>query len=129
MEIVSANGARCVQTKVDTLGNFLAKSGKENLTAIAETEKDTWIQMDFLIDAAQKRFSIQMNGKTLAEDFRFADEGIPERMVFRTGRYRLTDNVQKWKSGDKYVPGWDEPHPDEYAPEAVYYLKDFKVRH
>jgi hypothetical protein len=127
MEIVSAKGARCIQTELDTQGSFRAKNGQDSLSAIAAPDQDSWIQMDILIDAAKSRYSIQLDGETIAEDFDFAAEGIPERIVFRTGRYRLTDNVQKWKSGDKYVPGWDEPNPDEYAPEACYYLKDFKI--
>jgi hypothetical protein len=54
--------------------------------------------------------------------------GVPERIIFRTGDYRLTDDVQKYKSGDEHKPGWDEPGADEKMEVAVYYIKNFKAK-
>ncbi len=35
-------------------------------------------------------------------------EGIPQRIEFRTGFYRLNRKIQEYKSGDQRVVGWDE---------------------
>jgi hypothetical protein len=35
--------------------------------------------------------------------------------------------VQKYKSGDAHIPGWDEAEPDEMAPRATFYIKGFGV--
>jgi len=51
-----------------------------------------------------------------------------QRFVPRPGSYRLTDDVQEYKSGDDYKPGWDEPGTDEPVEAAVYYLRNFSVR-
>ena len=52
---------------------------------------------------------------------------MPERIIFRTGEYRLTDDVQEYKSGDDYKPGWDEPGADEPIDEAVFYIRNFSA--
>lgn len=51
--------------------------------------------------------------------------GISERIVFRTGHYRLTDDVQKYRSGNDLNPGWDEAGADEPVEAAMYYLRNF----
>jgi hypothetical protein len=127
MEVVSANGARCIQTELDAKGNLLVKNGSDSLSKISSLESGMWILVEFNIHAKKKRYAIKVNGETVGEKIKFAAEDTPERIIFRTGKYRLTDDVQKWKSGDKFVPGWDEPGADETAPEAVYYIKDFLV--
>jgi hypothetical protein len=127
MEVVTANGARCVQTRLDTDGKLLAKNGIESLAEVSVLESGKWIPVEFDIHAKKQWYHIRVNEETVAEKVKFSAEGIPERIIFRTGKYRLTDDVQKWKSGDKFVPGWDEPGADETVPKVTYYLKDFSV--
>ena len=127
IEIVSANGARCIQTKLDVEGNFLAKNGKDSLSIVSGIELGKWIQVEFEINAKNNLFTLNIDGKKVSEKTAFSANDKPERIVFRTGKYRLTDDVQKWKSGDKYIPGWDEPDADEQAPRATFYIKDLSV--
>jgi hypothetical protein len=127
IEIVSANGGRCIQTELDVNGNLLVKNGTESLSKISSIELDKWVTVEIDVNAQQNQYNIQLNGVSIAENYQFAVDGFPERIVFRTGKYRLTDDVIEHKSGDENVPGWDEPGADEYAPKAIYYLKDFKA--
>ncbi len=57
-----------------------------------------------------------------------AQGGMPERIIFRTGEYRLTDDVQEYKSGDDFKPGWDEPGADDPVAAALIYIDDVKAR-
>jgi hypothetical protein len=127
IEVVSANGARCVQTELNTKGNLMAKNGSDKLSFVSAIELGIWISVEFNINSKRKNFTLTINDKNVAEKFRFSDDGMPERIIFRTGEYRLTDDVQKWKSGEKNVPGWDEPGADEQSQEATYLIKNFSV--
>jgi hypothetical protein len=127
VEVVSSNGARCIQTELDTKGNLLVKNGNDSLSKLSSLDLGKWIWIEFNINARKNWYNIRIDEKTVGEKIKFAVEDKPERIVFRTGKYRLTDDVQKYKSGDKHIPGWDEPGADETAPEATYFIKDFKV--
>ena len=98
----------------------------EEYLSKAVLEAGKWHAFEIQIDAQQRRFSINLGGKAIVESASFSSEsGIPERIVFRTGQYRLTDDVQEYKSGNDFKPGWDEPGADEPVTETLYYIKDF----
>jgi hypothetical protein len=127
IEVVAGNGARCIQTQLDTDGSFLVKSGKDSLAEISRIENGKWVPIEIKFDSDKGIYSMKMYGKTVMENIHFAVPGEPERIIFRTGRYRLQDKLQKFISGSKYIPGWDKPGADETVPPSVFYLKDFKV--
>ncbi|WP_297088128.1 hypothetical protein [uncultured Draconibacterium sp.] len=128
VEIVSANGNRCVQTKIDVDGILKAKNGTNGFSNVLALNSGKWISFEFGINAVEKTFDLFVNGEFVAGKYDLSNDGIPERIIFRTGEYRLTDDVQKWKSGDKFIPGWDEPGADEQAQEAVFYLREFSSK-
>jgi len=126
IEIVSAKGERLVQTRIDADRKFLAKNGTTEYLSKATLDAGKWYSLEIGLDAQKRQFSINLDGKAILEDTNFSTEsGVPERIVFRTGQYRLTDDVQEYKSGNDFKPGWDEPEADEPVKEAVYYIKDF----
>lgn len=127
IEVVTAKGTRCIQTELDTKANILAKNGTDALTNISDLKKGEWVPIEISFNSEKGLFSVKQEGKVIAKNFSFAEPGEPERIIFRTGKYRLTDDVQKFKSGGKHIPGWDEPGCDEKITPALYYLKDFRV--
>jgi hypothetical protein len=127
IEVVSVNGARCIQTELDTEGNLHAINGNNNLSKISSLGLKKWISLEFDIHAEEMWYQIRINGEMIGEKIKFATKGKPERIIFRTGKYRLTDDVRKYKSGDQHIPGWDEPGADETAPIATYFIKNFRV--
>jgi hypothetical protein len=127
IEVVSATGARCIQTELDTKGNLRAKNGNESLSVLSGLEPGKWISVEYDINAKKNQYALIIDGRTVAEKLRFSADDRPERIVFRTGEYRMTDDVQKYKSGDQKIPGWDEPGADEQSREAAYFIKDFRV--
>jgi len=128
IEVVGAKGERLVQTRIDKDRKLLVKKGMNDYSSVGLLEAGNWYAFEIMLDAQKRRFSINLDGKAIVEDAGFAYEtGVPERIIFRTGQYRLTDNVQEYKSGNDFKPGWDEPGADEPVKEAVYYIKDFKA--
>ena len=99
IEVVSANGSRCVQIQIDKKGSLLAKNGMQPLSHVSEIPLHQWIHLEFDINARKQRYHIRMDEKTIAENFGFAAAEKPERIIFRTGVYRLQDDVQEYKSG------------------------------
>jgi hypothetical protein len=129
IEVVGAKGERLVQTRIDKDRKLLVKKGMDNYSSAEMLEAGKWYDIEIDLDAQTRQFSINLNGKAIVEEASFAYEtGVPERIIFRTGQYRLTDDVQEYKSGNDFKPGWDEPGADEPVKEAVYYIKDFKAR-
>ena len=128
IEVVSAKGSRCVQIQLDQDGSLLAKMGDNALSKVSEFTTQKWMQVKIDIDAEKQQYHLKIDEKIIAKKIKFAATGKPERILFRTGVYRLQNDVQKYKSGDKNIAGWDEPGADEPAAEAVFHLKEFTVQ-
>ncbi|MBN1765275.1 MAG: hypothetical protein JW860_08470 [Sedimentisphaerales bacterium] len=128
IEIVTVKGNRLIQTRIDTNRQLLVKNESQPYQIAKLLNAGQWYTLGFQVDASQRRFSVQLDGDSIIKDGSFsASEGLPERIIFRTGPYRLTDDVQKYKSGSESIPGTDEPGADEPVETAVYYIKDFQA--
>ena len=128
IEVVSAKGERILQTRIDTNREYLVKNGADSYSSVDLLKTGQWIPFEIRLDSQKRQFSIWVEGKQIVNEGTFStDVGEPERISFRTGPYRLTDDVQKYKSGDAAKPGWDEPGADEKVTAAVYYIKDFRA--
>ena len=128
IEIVSAKGERLVQTRIDKNRSYKVKNGTADYSFVAVLEAGKWYDFEIEYDAQKRLFSIHSDSKQIVQNWTFSKKtGEPERIVFRTGQYRLTDDVQEYKSGNDFKPGWDEPGADEKVKEAAYYIRDFKA--
>lgn len=129
MEILSEKGERLVPLRLDTRMNILRlnlQSGEYH--SLQQLSPEQWYTIQFRLDGQKCRYDLLVNGKPLLTEEAFETrEGTPHRIEFRTGPYRLTDDVQKYKSGSESIPGWDEPGADEPVPAAVFYLRDFRA--
>jgi hypothetical protein len=128
MEVVSAKGSRCVQMQIDGNGSLLVNNSVDPVSQVSEIPSCKWIQIEISINAPEERYHVRIDAKTTVENFQFAAAEKPERIIFRTGPYRLQDDVQEYKSGNEFSPGWDEPGADEPVPESVIYIKKFVVQ-
>jgi hypothetical protein len=128
IEVVSAEGERAIQAQIDTDGAFLVGNGDAPPRAVTRFQTGRWYALELALDTPARRFALRVDGETLLEDASFSTpSGRPERIVLRTGPYRLSDDVQEYKSGAASRPGWDEPGADERVPAAVYYVKAFEA--
>ncbi|MBN1362709.1 MAG: hypothetical protein JW993_19075 [Sedimentisphaerales bacterium] len=128
IEVVSPKGQRLMQTRVGTDKSYCVKKGDSDYTKALDLQAGRWYSFAIGLDAEARRFDLLVDGKELVTDAVFsAVEGVPDRIEFRTGPYRLTDDVQEYKSGSENEAGWDEPGADEKVEAAVYYLRDFQA--
>ena len=128
IEIVSGDGARLIQIRIDKKGFLNARNGEKELKSLSKLESKIWYTLAMKTDFNKKSFDLFLDGKEIAHAWNFSAKGdMPERIIFRTGEYRLTDDVQEYKSGDDYKPGWDEPGADEPVDEAVFYIRHFSA--
>jgi hypothetical protein len=126
IELTSGRGDRHVQFRLDTDGTLKVRNGQGAPAVLTTVQTGVWHVFQVDLDAKARTFSLTVDGQKLANAFAFSAEGdAPERIEFRTGDYRMTDDVQKWKSGDEKKPGFDESNADEPVDEAVYYVRDF----
>lgn len=125
IEVVSAKGERLVRMRIDT-SDCLLQNVEGRRIKMAALDIRKWHRFQIALDAKTRRFSVRIDDRYCANDQPFSEPtGVPERIVLRTGPYRLTDDVQEYKSGNDFKPGWDEPGADEPVEAAVCYLKDF----
>jgi hypothetical protein len=128
IEVVSAKGERAVQTWIDTDGAFAVKDGAAPLETAVRFQTGRWYALEFALNTTARQYDLRMDGQTVLEGVSYCtSSGRPERIVLRTGPYRLSDDVQEYKSGDESRPGWDEPGADERVPAATYYFKGFQA--
>ena len=128
IEIVSGKGNRLVQNRIDIGREFEVRDGINPYASMKTLKSGQWYSMTYLVDGLGRKYSVFLDGNPVIEKAGLSEsEGMPERIIFRTGPYRLTDDVQKYKSGSENVCGWDEPGADEPVEEAVYYIKEFQA--
>jgi hypothetical protein len=129
IEVLTDKGNRLVPIRVGTRLAWQIYEPKKNAyRPLGRLQKKQWHSVQIQLDAEGRRFDFFVDGKPLLRETPFASaDGVPERIEFRTGPYRLTDDIQKYKSGSPTVPGWDEPGADEPVPAAVYYIRDFRT--
>lgn len=130
IEVVAAKGERLVQSRIDSSGKFLIKNGNSVYLEKYKLSENNWYFFEFDLNSTQDEFNISINGKVIGSKCRFSAAGsYPERIIFRTGEYRLQDDVTEYKSGDEKVPGWDEPNADEPVSATIVYIKNFKTKY
>lgn len=128
IEVATAKGTRQIQIRIDQQGSLLVRNGERELSAVQALQRNIWYEMNIETNAKKAIFDLAIDGRTVAKTFNFSAKGeAPERIIFRTGEYRLADTVQEYKSGDPLKPGWDEPGADEPVQEAVYYIREFSA--
>ena len=61
------------------------------------------------------------------KDLSFLSKGIPHRIEFRTGFYRLNRKIQEYKSGDQRVAGFDEQGTEQPVEPTEVCIDNFKT--
>ena len=127
VEMCDKNGHLLVQTNIDQKGSLQAIDGPENMAEVYDIKSGEWITFSFDINSEDGVYDIIIDGKSVGQNLKFLHEGTAERIEFRTGEYRLDRKIQEYKSGSKFLRGWDEPAPGEKDDESEYYIRDFRT--
>ena len=127
IDICDKKGNRLIQTGVDKNVFMHTTDISGNVKELKKLAREEWITIAFEINSEKSHYDLFINDNLVAKDYNFTQEGLAERIVFQTGKYRLERKIQEYKSGDQAVPGWDEPAADEPVEETVMYIRKFKT--
>lgn len=128
IDICDAKGNRLIQMEVDS-GNYLLANNSLNIKSTStQITKGSWNNIIIEYDANSNNYSISVNGDQIFEDYKMNVGGIPQRIDFRTGMYRLDRKISKFKSESKNIPGYDEPNADFLSDEGVFYIRRFATK-
>ncbi|MCK5279514.1 MAG: hypothetical protein KAK04_13260, partial [Cyclobacteriaceae bacterium] len=127
IDICNNKGNRLITCSIDREGMTHLNDGAKNLQKTPEIPKGSWHKIDIDINSLSADYDISINNDFYVSGNKFAGEGNPERIEFRTGEYRLDRKIQEYKSGDKSIPGNDEPNGDIPADEAIFFIRNFST--
>lgn len=128
IDICDDKGERLVQSFINSKGIVYAINGPEKSKKIKTASAGKWMTFTFDVNSDDSKYDLYIDGDLCATGYEFSGEGSIERIIFRTGEYRLNNKVGKYKSGSASVPGYDEPGADEPADEAVFYIRSFSSK-
>jgi MYXO-CTERM domain-containing protein len=92
IDVVSHDGSRAVALALDpAAGKITARDGAKSV-AVASYKASAWIVLELRVSGASQRYSLSVNGAQVLGGAAFL-EAAPtvERVVFRTGAFRLRD--------------------------------------
>ena len=142
IEVQNYKGQRPVRIKVDGKnGKILANNGA-NMVEAASFKARKRLKFNISVDTSAGKYDLILNGNKVVSGASFAEaidnidnpykskSAIPtvERIVFRTGAYRLNDFSRYGEGGSKYLT--DKPDltgADEAVDNAVYDIDNFKT--
>ncbi len=126
IDICDKKGERLIQTVIDK-DNVINVIGGSGSKKVKDISPGNWINIRFDINSDDSKYDLYIDGNLYAGEQEFVGEGSVERIIFRTGAYRLNTKVGKYKSGHASIPGYDEPDADQPVDEAVYYVRNFST--
>ena len=128
IDICNEKGKRLIKSVIDSRGAVHSINGPGKFESVKSISAGEWVTFTFDINSDDSRYDLYIDGDLYASGHEFSGEGSVERIIFRTGEYRLDTKVGKFKSGSALIPGYDEPGADEPVDEAVFYIRSFSTR-
>jgi len=127
VDITNDKGIRLIQTVIDIDGVVHSTKGSELSEHANKISSGKWMKLTFDINSDDSMYNLYIDDNLHARGSAFNESGSAERIIFRTGEYRLNDKVTEYKSGNKYRVGFDEPGADEMVDEAAFYIRNFST--
>ena len=127
IDVCDKKGDRLVKLSIDKNRTFSVNNGNELIQNKTSLPSGEWIKMVMNYNSVAASYDLYVNDDLVVKDYKFSIEGDPERIEFRTGKYRLNRKITEYKSGDPNKAGWDEPNADVRIEEAIFYIRDFST--
>jgi len=142
IEVLNYKGQRPVRIKIDGKTNKILANKGANMVEVASFKARKWLKFNISVDTAAGKYDLILNKKKIVSGASFAEAlsnaGNPykskfstptvERIVFRTGVYRLNDFSRYGEGGSKYLTDKpDLPNADEAVDNAVFDIDDFRT--
>ena len=127
IDVCNEKGNRLIKLSIDNEVVLHVNDSEKSHQKTTELSKGKWHKIVIDFDSLSADYDISIDNNSYVRGNKFATEGSPERIEFRTGEYRLNRKITEYKSGDKLKPGWDEPNADVPVDEAVIYIRNFST--
>jgi hypothetical protein len=128
IEVLNYKGQRPVRIIIDGKSGKILANKAANMVEVASFQARKWLKFNIIADTTAGKYDLMLNGKKVVSEASFAEAltntdnpykskfSTPtvERIVFRTGVYRLTDKP-------------DLPGADEAVENAVFDIDNFKT--
>jgi hypothetical protein len=94
--VVSANGARSVALRLDPATCCLLAWNGAKQQIVRSYPTNQWLRLDLVVDAVSRRYTLKVDGEVALADGAFLESADSvERIVFRTGEFRLRDFTRR----------------------------------
>jgi len=116
IDVVAADGSRAVTLTLNPKQAAITASDGGDQTRVAPYAANDWVSLVLTIDCAGRQYDLHINDRLQLEKAEFLEQTPSvERIVFRTGAFRLRDRdrrpfVDEDLLTDR-IPGADEPQP------------------
>jgi hypothetical protein len=116
IDVVSANGARAVALRLDPATRCLLAWNGANQQNVLSYPTNQWLRLDLVVDAASRTYTLKVDGAAVLTVGAFLESADSvERIVFRTGEFRLRDFTRRPQVDGTWltdrVPGADVMQP------------------
>ena len=118
IDVVDKQGRRPVQISFDSSGTIKATNGGSGVE-VGAYQPDTWYAVKIRVDLSSSEYDLTIDNNEVLSNANFAESVTSvERVVVRTGEYRLSDERP-------HTPDWDDfPNADDPVTLAVFDLDD-----
>ena len=87
--------------------------------------KNEWNSFEIKFNFKLSIVEVNCGGHNKKIKIDFSENLHPNRVEFRTGKYRMNRKIQEYKSGDQKIPGFDEPDSETIIDPTKIYLDNF----
>jgi hypothetical protein len=116
IDVVSANGSRAVALRFDPATRCLLAWNGAKQQSVRPYSTNQWLRLDLVVDATSRKYTLKADGVDVLTDGAFLESADSvERIVFRTGEYRLRDFTRRPQVDGTWltdrIPGADVMRP------------------
>ena len=125
IDVVSGHGTRTVAIAIDPRYSRVTAYDGTTLQPASSYSKGDWIKVEIIIDAASQEYDLKINSDPVLERAAFLESAKDvERIVFRTGQFRLRDYIRRPHAKNSYLKD-RIPNPDVKLLTTRYDLDNF----
>ncbi|MHC4866537.1 MAG: hypothetical protein ACYTEX_20875 [Planctomycetota bacterium] len=125
IDVVSGNGTRAAAIALDPKYSRVTAYDGKTLQPAGSYSKGDWIKVEIMIDGKSQEYDLKINGDLVLENAAFLESAADvERIVFRTGEFRLRNYIRRPHAKNSYLED-RIPNPDVRLPTTRFDLDNF----
>ena len=96
IDVVSGNGTRAVSLAINPTNSLITARNGARLQNVRAYAANSWIGLELVVDAASQSYTLKVDGSPVLTNAAFLETtSSVERIVFRTGEFRLRDFTRR----------------------------------